>query len=282
MLKRMALLVLAVFLAAGVPIPRSAPLPQHSPTQSKSGTLPTKNGQTQIRPSAPTPPPEIINAVSRAINAAAHKAEADLYPRPPDKSAWWFNFFLVVFTGGLVVVGAFQAIFLKASVDATGDAAKAARLTAESAVAAERAYLILEGSVADNFESEESDKPPPYIARFELKNYGKTPAILKMIQHTAAYRADADPSQIPIKLVPFAPEIAIGSGEKTGAYPTFLRISATDLARAIEGDGRIFLLGRFEYEDIFGAQRELGFCYQYSPDLIGFTLYPSKTLNYRT
>jgi len=82
-------------LAAPLPDPElkvSKPNPQPL-SQGESGQLPAQNGTKAKSPSAIlATPQEIIDAITRAIDAAADKAKTAQNPSPPDK------LFLVIFS----------------------------------------------------------------------------------------------------------------------------------------------------------------------------------------
>jgi hypothetical protein len=102
----------------------------------------------QQRPTQPPPPAnfltsqQIMQSIADGIDAAAKQYEARHPPTPPDYSSWWFNFLLVVFTGGLVIVGAGQGFLTFATLKTTQIAAEAAKRAAELAEKHERAYLV--------------------------------------------------------------------------------------------------------------------------------------------
>jgi hypothetical protein len=87
---------------------------------------------TQQSPARPTPtiqglsPEQITKGITDGINAAAKEYETRHPAAPSDNSGRWFNFWLVTFTGGLVVVGAGQAFLIFWTLKATETAADAA------------------------------------------------------------------------------------------------------------------------------------------------------------
>jgi len=101
---------------------------------------------------------------------------------------------LAAFTGLLVFVGGFQAYWLWGTVEATSNAARAAKLNAEAVMAAEGAalYPILE---EDNLKvvfrpviwydksGKDSDALLTPAVTFHFKNYGKTPAVLISVMY---------------------------------------------------------------------------------------------------
>src|SRR3974390_1921860 len=57
-------------------------------------------------------PQQRVDAISHAIEATADKAKANQNTRPRGNSSYWFSFFLTVFTGLLVLVGAGQCYII--------------------------------------------------------------------------------------------------------------------------------------------------------------------------
>jgi hypothetical protein len=105
---KVATLLFAVLLTA--PAAADPPFAHYeSPSQTPSSQLAGDNGKKQkAETRSLATPQEIIDAAARAIDAA-NKAQAVANAEPPSKSDWVFSLLLVVLTGCLVVVGAFQA-----------------------------------------------------------------------------------------------------------------------------------------------------------------------------
>ncbi|MGC9953456.1 MAG: hypothetical protein ABSD21_04155 [Rhizomicrobium sp.] len=260
MLKRGALIILAVFLAAAAPIPKPSVLrPQHPPTQSESGALAKQDGHSQVGQAVQPPPPkEITDAVSRAIDAAAHKAEASQNPRPPDNSGWWFNFLLVIFTGGLVVVGAFQAIFLKASVDAGEKTAEAAKASADAVVSQLRAYIDVTVEITD------INDPGPRKVTGYIKNTGQTPAYNVVNWMAVTCFTYPPPPTLTFerpKTIKGEPPkfVTLARDSTLNMFAEFPALSAGDLEEMKAGTKAIYVWGRVDYVDVFGKPRFTSF-----------------------
>jgi hypothetical protein len=88
-------------------------------------------------------PQQITQAIADGIDAAAKQYETRHSPLPPDASTWWFNFFLVVFTGGLVAVGVAQCFLIFGTLKATATAANAALRQANAMVALESPIPVI-------------------------------------------------------------------------------------------------------------------------------------------
>jgi hypothetical protein len=164
--------IAAVASATPKPKVQSKQNPQQYPSQGESGQLPAQDGTNAKSPSANlATPQEIIDAIARAIDAAADKAKTAQNPSPPDNSSWWFNLFLVIFSGALVAVSAFQAIFLRASVVATEKTAAAAKASADAVVTQLRAYAFVTDARVRGFE-----RHGPLRLQIRISNRGQTPA----------------------------------------------------------------------------------------------------------
>jgi hypothetical protein len=72
-------------------------------------------------------PQQITQSIADGIDAALKQYEARHPPMLSDNSSWWFSFWLVVFTGGLVVVGGAQCFLIFWTFKATQVAAEAAQ-----------------------------------------------------------------------------------------------------------------------------------------------------------
>src|SRR5579863_10676281 len=122
---RVAPFALALLLVAGSGFAQS---PQHPPTQNKNAALGTNKSQPQPTPTVNFPTAqEMSETIANGVNRAREEYDAKHPAPPPDNSAWWFNFWLVVFTGGLVLVGAGQCYLIFRTLGATTTAANAAK-----------------------------------------------------------------------------------------------------------------------------------------------------------
>ena len=112
----------------------SEPNPQQAPSKSKSGKLSTQKSTSQEKTSEKfVTTQQLIDAISHAIEATADKAKATQNPPPPDNSLYWFSFFLTIFTGLLVVVGAGQCYIIFKTLHETKKAGDAANISANEA-----------------------------------------------------------------------------------------------------------------------------------------------------
>jgi hypothetical protein len=130
-------IVLAMMVACGAWAADS----QQSKPQNKSSKLVTENGSPKPGPTINFLTAEQISeAIASGIETADEKREASRQAPPQENSGWWFNFWLVIFNGLLVVTSATQAVvyikqkgIMEKALLATETAANAADLSAKSA-----------------------------------------------------------------------------------------------------------------------------------------------------
>jgi hypothetical protein len=102
---------------------------QHKPRPQNQSSPLISAQQSANQPTPPVnllTPEQIEKSISDGVNTAVQKYETRHPSPPPDNSGWWFNLFLVVFTGGLVVVGAGQGFLTFWTLKETHTAADAA------------------------------------------------------------------------------------------------------------------------------------------------------------
>jgi hypothetical protein len=167
-----------------------------------------------------------------------------------------------------------------------GEAARAAKLSADAAIGSERAWMLLFID-DDNFEVEILNwvSPPENVAalreggwkgvlraKLHFENFGRTPAFVKEVS-AALVSGEQPPTAIEYK--PLAPwwktEEVIGAG---GRLPNgcddegeWLHMSAalrgefgrTHAAAIYEGRGTLYLYGRIVYDDVWGSEHATKF-----------------------
>jgi hypothetical protein len=113
-----------------------------------------------------------------------------------------------------------------------------------------------------------TDAPPPrerVYVQYVLKNYGRTPAVLKEISHDLQ-RWMSLPEKLHYLPIPAMPkELAIVAGASSEPLQCTLTVPLTvEAATSIRtGDSFLWLYGRVLYEDAFGREREHRFLYRY-------------------
>jgi hypothetical protein len=173
---RIAVALLSLLLLAATPLPtpagkpepqdQAAPLYQAgaSDKQSPTASPSAGNNTPQSTTSAPQATPQTTNQPTKASG-------------PVESAQWWFNLFLVVFTFGLVVVGALQVWLLAGSLVETRKAADAAKKSADVAEetlrAGRRPWVV---RLSMDFRSP-APLERPVTVDLVMKNYGGEPAI---------------------------------------------------------------------------------------------------------
>jgi hypothetical protein len=155
--------------------------------------------------------------------------------------------------------------------------ADAARRSADALVAAERAQLlsIVEVSNIPHILSElgRSDRPESAAAatsekpvvQYVLKNYGKTPAILKDISHELRHwkQPPDELRYVPLSTPPKERAVMAGGSTEPLQCALVVPLSADAAATIRAGDSFFWLSGRVVYDDAFGKEREHRFLYRY-------------------
>jgi hypothetical protein len=203
------------------------------------------------------------------------------------------------FTLLLVVVGVFQlGLFYyqlrliresledaRVAADAATKSANAATLNAQAVINAERAHLFvsIEGENIASLISNAAAAPVPAVMEdgqihglnlsYALKNYGKTPAVIKDIKHGTLVAPDLLWGQEYESVVDLPAHI-LGGGEKTLISIIDLpRLTARD-ARSIRGaENTFWFYGTVIYDDTFGWRRTLKFLWHYGADSDGFRIF---------
>jgi len=203
---------------------------------------------------------QIVDAISREIDAHAEEKKTSQNPLPPDNSLWWFQFFVVIFTGVLAIVGVFQAILIFGTLKATQNSANAAKqsadLAARNMIIDQRAWIGLD-TINVLFEVE---KHISFIATFT--NTGKTPAKNSIIRgKIEILESDTPPDFTYVSGVePKSKAIITPMQKLTGARTTKEPLSKTLFNDVTTGKTRIYFHGIVNYDDIFGKHHWITFC----------------------
>ena len=159
----------------------------------------------------------------------------------------------------------------------THAAAEAAKRSADALVVAEQAQLlavfgasnvahVLSELGAHNPSTSQVPAPKERVyVQYVLKNYGRTPAVLKEISHDLRHWARL-PDELKYFPIPAMPkEVAIVAGASTETLQSTLTVPLTvEAAASIRtGDSFLWLYGHIVYDDAFGREREHRFLYRY-------------------
>lgn len=186
------------------------------------------------------------------IKSDDNKPKTDEEPvKWTDKVLAWLTGLLVAVTAGLIVIGEMQRRQLKRTVDSTEQL--------------EAPFLIPE---LLRVEEEVMEGKERQIVFYTLRNHGKTPAIVRKFQDTLTIRSQLPNTDdeiwrgIPLDsrdgvYIPVGPaHIPIQEGHSGVGFRAGLR------PEEIGHSGRLYLVGRFRYEDVFGRLFVQGFCIQ--------------------
>ena len=199
---------------------------------------------------------QIVDAITRAIDASAQKANTTQNSPPPDNSVWWFQCFVVIFTGVLAIVGVFQIILFFSTLKATQKAANAANESAslqkEAMINTQRAFVFLQG-MDPSIHLNQDQIPDQFVIRPQIINSGKTPAINSW---GFAYRQIFDRTIPDEKIIPNMPTPPVGRnitfiGPSTISNANDIIITPQEALATWKKEIRIFIWLIIEYNDMF-------------------------------
>jgi hypothetical protein len=281
-----AVIALALLLALTGDCAARSHHPKSKP-QAKTSQLSEQRPAAQPSPTVnPLTPEQITKAITDGVEAAAKQYEANHPALPPDNSGWWFNFWLVVFTGGLVAVGGAQCFLIFWTLKATQVAARAAQTAAEVVPNVERAYLFFSATTCDDFRPDMSftgTSPDVFQIKYRCKNSGRTPALLKKVQVGTGYLKEGFPKK---DTFIFDHELetvlAIGADAEPPANTTEIAMMGDEYDWAKKGVGRIFFWAKLTYLDVFRVSHETGVCAEWHFGQSRFVVSKNNDLNYYT
>ena len=251
---------LGIALLAAFPCGAMAQSQKYSQPQIENSKLAKEKSPAQPSPTVNFPTPqEITEAIASGIERADEKRETRHPAPPPDYSGWWFNFFLVGFTGLLAVIGAGQCYLIFRTLKATEIAADAAK---GALIATARPRIIVR-------KVEAVFQMPPnrsVSAQFAITNVGGSRTVL--IERNAildtSYRQRGNPFP---KYVGSAVsnEHWLESGESLHATVNFADPHMDPSEENIRsGASPLLLFGYVRYRDDAGVVREMGFGRQFN------------------
>lgn len=241
----------------------SEPNPKQTISQSKSGKLAQQKSAKQETPSEKfVTTQQLIDAISHVIEATADKTKPKQNPPSPDNSSYWFSFFLTIFTGLLVLVGAGQCYIIFKTLKETQVVAKAATDSAQVAETAlhvaERAYLKIEKFEVVNFSTGDH-----LNVRYEIHNVGHTPAQI-MESLTIVDIVEKDSFKTPVYDIErglIGPKQAfIQPDEKASMIGISKEPVTPEQFNSVQNDSKlIFTWGKITFRDVFGKTWVNGF-----------------------
>lgn len=191
----------------------------------------------------------------------------------------FFTFTLWRATSKMMKVAQEQSKDMKASIAIAKKSADAAKASADNLPIVERAYVF--ANVKFGGINGLSNGDVEFLALLYLKNYGRTPAIIKEI----AFMGGNYPNY-PVKETfgkghhPIEPFVA--SGEKFYEDRWIFIITESQWEKIILRNSTIYCFGCIKYITIFGEEHSHGFCWEYSDPDTKFALSPNDELNYNT
>jgi hypothetical protein len=179
----------------------------------------------------------------------------------PTDSVGLYTLVLSLFTALLAFVSIFQGFLLLRADKTARIAADAAKRSADSAFAAERArfFIVIEShnltAVLGNVEGRGIlAAGENFSIRYRFQNYGKTPAIIKVM--TIDSMIATDPAEPPIHFLSIKdfPEYMIGAGGSTKVdwYSPMQAPHLSQVQAVGRNTARLWFYGRLYYDDVFG------------------------------
>ena len=178
-------------------------------------------------------------------------------------------------------VFAWQAHRLRQTVEATKEAADAAKRSADALPAIERAYIFVTVDIPEINPSQ--DGTIPSMANFRLYNHGKTPAILKKVHFIIKLR-DAYPTITEINSSPNPPipDGIIISSNDSRVFDYTVIINTREWEQVDRHKIKLLCYGSIDYEDVFKESHITGFCWEYYPRTVRTGISENQELNYYT
>ncbi len=244
------------------------------------------NTKANEKPS-PSQAPVIVNKDYTESNKAPRQYPTEKAKNKLNRSNSWtitdfFNLFLVIFTGLLVFCNFLLWCSTRKSANAAKQAANAAKKSADALPTIEKAFIFttniewkpkIDGAkfhhVGDN------------IIEATLFNGGKTPAILNKVFMTYAFQKEY-PNRVEIgKAANVVPSNTIVRAGKSKIERIDITLNQDRWAEMVCHKTKLLCYGRIEYTDIFGKNRETGFCWEcLNPQGSTLTISDNNELNY--
>jgi hypothetical protein len=239
---------------------------------------------TNTQPNGSLQSPFFVQAIPGAQTAEERAQEAEDREEKKSADRWLVRWTAALFlaTLGLIVATLILAYFafrqmrdMEASIavaeksaDAAKDAANAANITADAAVRAAQAhvYPVVENeNVVGTVRSGISDSQQIKVS-YRLRNYGKTPAIIKVAGAELVHGIRSEPPEQIIGELSFVEVVEVLAPNATTDPPTVCSLrnfSSADIKSIREGETTIWLHGFIEYKDVMGLDRRLEYWWWY-------------------
>ncbi len=190
-----------------------------------------------------------------------------------------YTFWLMIFTGALVICNVGLWLY-------TRKAANAAKKGAESLPLIENAYIFVEVEEDINKKAAKIPFDEIKIVVITVRNYGRTPAIIKEARLWMDYDVTETPKEnrihVPdVEEIKIIPGIVLSSGEPVSVNAQ-VEITAAEWDKIKTGKVQWHCWGIIKYENIFKAICESGFDWRWHPLLGRFISSNNEKLNYHT
>jgi hypothetical protein len=174
---------------------------------------------------------------------------------------------VAVFTFFLALIGSWQGIQLKRSVDILSQSERAQLFVIVQSKTIENLIRPIRLSLRANERSNEDELVGDNETAVQciFKNYGKTPAIVKEINLNLAYYENLPVEPVYIARDTVLSEFMISGGGETDPQPCQLahRLTRAQAIRVIRAHSYIWFYGRIVYDDIFGREHQHRFLWRY-------------------
>ena len=248
---------------------------------SASSNIKTKDNNNST-PKAVSPINKMDTQSSNAKPQNTYKENSNGQPSTiKDDPITTYTFWLMVFTGALVICNILLWFY-------TMRAANAAKKAADALPTVERAYLFIDsiewpkGELG--FTLSEYNKLTPI--KGIIRNVGRTPAILCKVSSMVSIKESEYPTKEAVrgKLEISVPKGVIIKSDGTENFSCGGAIGPSIMTESEFIQATILCYGYVIYEDIFGKSHETGFCYEFKPIYLEgrFHISNNKELNYYT
>jgi hypothetical protein len=224
--------------------------PGESKPQSKKPELQQSKPEARQTPASESPPAvqESPYSVPNSHATQEQTLKKETQPSTPTDSTWWFNLFIVIFTGCLVFVGIAQVVIYKRQARLMRKGLRLTRKTAERQL---RAYLSVDPEII----CLENEKP--VIVRVRITNYGQTPAydltVIGGIGCAASFETLEPPTPVDAEEIT---KSAIPPNGRNDQFHTSPHPVSSEVIAALQAGKRaIWIYGEIIYIDAFKNPR---------------------------
>ena len=181
---------------------------------------------------------------------------------------------------------------LREQINIAKESSEAAKLNAEAVIETERARIFVHIGTdnafmvlrAANIEAAVADEPDTFkmsnsvFVEYRLKNYGRTPAIIKEISHQLICAPKLEKMRRYTPILPLPIDHILGGDQKTPQNRLSCRLDRAltigDAKQIQRLDSALWFYGYVSYDDTFGWGRELRYVFHYDGSTGGsFRLY---------